>query len=182
MKLKSTVNIISKAGAVILATVASFLIFPPVISAEENPGVSWRNVFVFVAGTICVIVFSKHKKWIRGHKRGFYILAALIIVIIGYEVLYYTKSSNCYERTRIVVVDQSFKTEELKLAYENLKNNNVPQPFETFLIANQCSSVNIWKMKDLALPYYGMIVLYLLGLILVTLLLLVVGQFATDKL
>jgi len=154
--MQKIINSVIGIGVVVLSTIASFIVRPPIINSDETEGLNWKNIAVFVAGTCTFICYKylKPKKISLKHK----ILAiiTLIALFIIYEILYYSYSVPCYDNR--IVISYAEVIPEYQIDWQYWKKD---LDYEKFLQGANCSSVNRWFYKDLALPYYSFISLYL---------------------
>ena len=171
-KLISTIN---RAGIVIITTLTSFAISPPVIDGSDQEAVNWKNFFAFFAGVLSIILYDKYKKAGRKTKRlALWFLASLIILFAFYEIIYNEYSVNCFDKVRVVISHAPVKS-SLTASYQFWEKTS-HTPIKSLLEGLRCSSVEIWNMSDLIPAYYGMIILYFLMIIVLTLLLVLVSD------
>lgn len=156
-------NIISKIvriGSVITATLATFIISPPVINPGENEGLNWKNIFAFVAGILAILIYDAFKKKIS--RTGSFLFVGIFIVLLsGYEIFYYKASVSCFYQVRCVISYAEVKSNN-KADFEGWKKNPDPDcsPVEALLQANHCSPLKVWDFEKLAFNYYAFIILY----------------------
>jgi hypothetical protein len=153
------ISTVIKIGTVVLTTVLSFVVMPPVLASEQDSPLSWKNIVVFCAGLIWIISYRKITN-VKLAKRCSVVLMVLFLMLIaGYEFVYQKYSVPCYEKLRVVITDAAMTPEgALKYKYW-LKHSQ--EPMKALLESNQCSSLAIWDYSSVALPYYGMLVIYL---------------------
>jgi len=180
MDINKTVSVITKAGAVIISTLTSFLVKPPVIAADENDGVAWKNIFVFVAGVLSILLYSWIRKKINRRSIGILLISLLVIIAGIYEVIYYENSINCWGQVRCVISSAPVKNSEVAADLEGWKLRS-HEPVKELMQAYRCSPLEVWNMSALALPYYSMLVLYLAAILVLTLLLLFISELLTSK-
>lgn len=164
---------IIKLGTVVMATIISFAFTPPVIDVDENNGISWKNVFVFVAGVLSLFFYNRFKGSLSKKNRLILITGLLILLSVAYEIAFVKYSVKCYSDTRCII---SYEPAKSKAIANNQAYWETHCSFEKksrcLLEAYNCSSTTIWNYSDIAIPYYGLILLYF-GIIICTILLIV---------
>ena len=180
MDTKNAVSVITKAGTIIITTLTSFIIKPPALSADENEGINWKNIFVFVAGVLCILFFNWVKQKIKRKKIGIALVVLFILLAGLYEVLYYKYSVNCWDSVRSVISYAPVKSAEVAANLEGwvLRGD---EPLKNLVQAYQCSPLKVWNMSDLFFPYYSMIILYLVAIVVLTVLLLFISELLINK-
>ncbi|PSL30698.1 hypothetical protein CLV42_10559 [Chitinophaga ginsengisoli] len=168
------ISIITKVGAMIMGAVVTFIVSPPVINAEDNAGVDWRKIFVFVAGVLSIFLYDKLKNKQKLKKVAFFLVGLLMLLIIGYQLIYGQYSISCFDKARIVISKAPVKHEVASRFDYFLKHSQ--DPIHDFLEAQQCIPTKIWNLSDLVFPYYGLLALYLGIIITVILLVITVGD------
>ena len=79
-------------------------------------------------------------------------------------MLYFNCSVTCFDDVRCVISNDSVRSEVVgDYDYWRAPGRST-NPIKSLLEAYRCSSANVWDLKSLAAPYYGMLVLYTLGL------------------
>jgi len=152
-------EIISKiinTGTVVMTTVLSFVVSPPVVSAEDDSPIKFSNIAVFLAGVLCIYLFDKFKGKVL--KKFILIMALSIFVLfLSYQWMYNKYSINCWSNTRVII-----STAPVKPAVREQQEywKKYPNPIQKLSEAYRCNSTEIWEMGDLAFPYYGLLVLY----------------------
>jgi hypothetical protein len=163
-----TLQRITRAGSVIMTTVISFVVYPPVLDAAGNSGVNWKNLFTFFAGICSILAYDQFRKRNNIRLFTFGLLGLLFTCLIAYQVMYNNYSMNCYENSRVVISKAPVKDsvradlDAWKKKYQN--------PLQELIQAAQCNSTEVWEFKDLMIPYYTMISLYFAIILIITLL------------
>lgn len=172
------VSIISRSGAIIISTLASFIIKPPVISVDEIQIIDWKNIFIFFSGILSILLFDRFKNKKKLKPFTFYFLSLIVALLIIYELLFYKYSALCFDQIRCVVSYSPVKSDVAK----NLSAwKNKADSISALLEAYRCSSKNIWSVSDLAWPYFGMLFLYLAIIVVLTLLLVSISDLIKPK-
>jgi hypothetical protein len=151
----------------------SFVILPPIIDSEGNNGVDWKNIFAFCAGVLSVVLYNHYKNKVNLKKKAVSILSVLVILVICYQLMYsqFSISVNCGDKMRVATSHSKMRPEaEVKYKYWKIHSQ---EPLVELLQSNDCSSIRIWRMSALFLPYYGIIAIYF-GIIITFVLLLAV--------
>ncbi|MBB5636905.1 energy-converting hydrogenase Eha subunit A [Pedobacter cryoconitis] len=168
-----TVLFITRLGAVILGTLTTFIISPPLLSPADAQVVSWRNVFVFFTGLLSIFIFDNVCRIINIRKIMLGLLGLFMVVIAFYQYLITEFSILCYNDFRIVISHGPLKSDEIS-------NSTVwkdhPDYYNLLLESHFCNSRNLWGFSELWMPYYGMLILYLIAAIILTILLISIGE------
>ena len=178
------ISSVIKIGSVIITTLSSFVVSPPVVDPSENSGLHWKNIFVFIAGILSILIYDKLKKRKKVRPSGFWFVGLFIFLFIGYEVLYYKCSVPCEvdefdgHKTYRCIISSSPVKKEYRDDLNGWIINKEPDPIKSLIHAWNCSPVTIWEFKDLMIPYYSFILLYFLMII--TLILIIIIS-VTDK-
>jgi len=175
MDKEKTLQRIARIGSVIMTTIASFVVYPPVLSPNDNDGVNWKNLFVFFAGACSIFGYDKFKNRLVNFRYFAYtLMIVLFFSLISYQFFYNNNSINCFENLRVVICDATMKP-SAQIDYAAWKTK-YPNPLQELIQAYQCSSSSVWEFKDLAAPYYIMITLYLIIIITIVLLLVILSD------
>ncbi|TPD70535.1 hypothetical protein [Flavobacterium microcysteis] len=151
------INTIFGLGLVIITTITSFIARPPVISSDENEGINWRNVVIFITGVL-VIYFQRNVSTENIPAKKILIPGSIfILALIAYEIMYYKYSISCYNNR--VIISYAEVRPEFKIDWKGWQKEN---NYENFLKGADCSPVNRWYQKDLAIQNYGFISLYII--------------------
>lgn len=169
---------ITQGGSVVITTLSSFAFEPPVLIPPDGNPVQWHNLFAFIAGILSAVVFSFNWKRVKlkSYKTGLMLLVSLIVCIVIYEILYSIFSVSCYGEVNCII-STSDVLPEVKPNLERWKN--MENPVKSLLEAYDCSPLRVWSARDLWLPYYGILFLYLVILGLVTMSLAFVSKLIT---
>lgn len=186
MKKKSISNIV-RIGAVVITTLTSLAISPPIIDpVKNNNGVNWQNIFVFVTGVLTIIFFDKYKKKKNFIPNPFLLTGIFISLLIVYEFLYNKYSITCDVadsqnlNTYRCVISKAAVRSDVKPDLDGWISNKAPEPIKTLLTAYDCTPTKIWKYNDLIVPYYSFIFLYFLLIIIFILLLISISDKALN--
>jgi hypothetical protein len=160
-RFEKIISIITKLGAIVLTTVGSFVITPPVIDPNIQV-VNWHNLFVFAAGILGVVLFSKSDSiQTNNHKRTGTILIIVLIILVGlYELTYYKFSRECFGELRMIIGTESTVLPSVLRDY-NESWKSKPDSIKSLLEAYNCEAQNIWPITWLLIPYWGILILYL---------------------
>lgn len=154
---QNKVSRIVQMGTVVMATIATFILRAPVINPDENEGINWKNIFVFIAGLLVLILHDKLKNNLKSSKAIIIVGVLFVVLLAVYETLYYTNSISCYD-TRVIISHENVK-EDVQEDWARWKKD---QDYEHLLKGFQCKPLKIWDYGTLAVPYYGLTTLYLL--------------------
>jgi hypothetical protein len=168
------ISIITKVGAMIMAAIVTFIVSPPVINADDNGGVDWKKIFVFVAGVLSIFLYDKLKNKEKLKKFALFLVGLLVLLIIGYQLIYEQYSISCFDKARIIISKAPVK-QEVASRFDYFQKHS-QDPIHDFLEAQQCVPTKIWNLSDLVFPYYGLLALYLGIIITVVLLVITVGD------
>ena len=150
------INTIFGLGLVIITTITSFIARPPVISSDENEGINWRNVIIFISGA-AVIYFQKNIPDENVSAKKIVIsISIFILALVAYEIFYYNYSISCYD-TRVIISFAEVRP-EFQIDWKGWQKEN---DYENFLKGADCSSVRRWYQKDLAIQNYIFMALYI---------------------
>lgn len=159
MQNTSIISIIIKIGTVIITTILSFVVMPPVLAAEQYSALSWKNIVVFCAGVIWIISYRRITDIKLAKRWSVALIVIFLGLIAGYEFLYQKYSIPCFDKIRVIITDAPMKTEGAQKYEYWLKHSQ--EPMKDLMESNQCSSLSIWDYSKVALPYYGMLLVYL---------------------
>jgi len=181
IKATSALNTITKVGSIILATLVSFIVDPPVIDIG-NPPIFYSRVVIFFAGVVGLVIFKKFKSRFRIGIAISFLLAGLIGLISIYEFLYHNNSIDCpWSSDRIVISNHEFRP-EVKENYLTWEQDFANQdPLSHFLAAYRCNPLSLWQFEDLALPYYSFILVYFSMVVIICFILFFVSEMLNEK-
>ena len=174
---KDTIGLIVRAGSVIVTSIISFVILPPVLNPTQT--VIWQKVLVFFSGFLSIILFDKfaNKKHLKPY--ALTLVTVLILLISLYEVFYQRYSIDCFDKVRIIISSAAVKPQIIE-NYQFWQSHS-QRPMGSLLEAYSCSATEVWDMKNLFLPYYGLLVLYFLITAIFILLLVIVTDILNKK-
>lgn len=168
MDANKVLAIISRAGSVILTTVLSFVVLPPSMDGDSNSVINWKNIFTFFAGIISIFLYEKMKGKSRKGAAPFILVGLLVVCAGAYQVIYNSYSIKCYDKLPIIVTTKEVRPEmKDRLAFWKSHSQD---PIRSLLESNGCSSVKVWTLAAIALPYYSLLVLYFAIIVIVVLL------------
>ena len=175
---EKTIERIIQCGTVIITTLLSFVVKPPAIYEESNATIHYNNLYVFIIGIICVIIYSNVN--ISNYKilKISIILPSFIILIIGYGLLQDHYSRLCKidldkEERFVIAYSENFKSQRTKMIYDSWKKNDVNREelaISETLRANDCNPSNIWKKTTIYPIFVGFFVYYIILAIVLVLL------------
>jgi hypothetical protein len=172
---RKTTGLIARGGTIIMTTVLSFVLSPPLITRDENVGVNWKNFFTFFAGILSILLYDSFKNKVNVKPIAYGFIGTLFLLLIGYQTLYNKYSMNCYDQLRIIVPNAPVQ--------DSVKKNwaywqTTQEPLVNLTQAYDCSTIKIWNYSDIIIPYYAIICVYF-GIIIITTLLIIL---LTDQL
>jgi Ca2+/Na+ antiporter len=169
---------ITKAGAIIMTTVASFILSPPALTVGENQGVNWKNFVTFFAGIMSIALYDQFKTKARRAYFFYLLLGILVVFMMSYEYLYLNYSKPCFG-DRIIISHVIIKPDAADIFSYWQKHSQ--EPLAEMLRACQCDPTKMWNKTDLLVPYYSLIILYFAILVMVILLIVLSGDLYADK-
>lgn len=166
-RFEKVLSVITQTGSVILTTVASFLIKPPVMT-PANDVINWHNVFVFIAGVTGVLMTHKVVRRSRIVRRNWILtmLVLLVITLVTYQILYTRNTVRCFDEVVLVKGSEVSLRPEVRVDLEGWKMH--PDPIAELLQAYQCDPTRLWDYTTLAIPYYLLQANYLVVSLLIT--------------
>lgn len=168
------ISTVIRIGTVILTTVLSFVVLPPVTTPDQYSALSWKNILVFFAGVIWVIFYRPIKEPKSAKRQSAMLIVILLLLIGTYEFFYNKYSILCDEQVRVIITDAPMKTDAaVKYKYWLTHSQN---PILDLMQSNGCSSLNIWDQPSLMFPYYGLLTLYLLIILVIIFLLVIISE------
>lgn len=155
------ITITTKVGGIVLTTVGSFVIPPPVIDPNVQV-VNWHNLFVFAMGILGVVLASRTESTQpKSYKRKGIILIIGLVTLVGlYELMYYKFSRECFDEVRIVIGTESTILPSVLTDYKRWEGD--PDPLKKLVEAYKCNSQDVWPITSVLIPYWGILILYLI--------------------
>ena len=166
-----TQSVIMRAGAVVISTMTSFLVRPPVLSPDEISIINWKNIFTFIAGIVSILLYDEFKKRRNTKAIVYWLSGAFVSLLVAYAYLYRRFSCSCYT-FHVIISEAPVKKEIATKAASWTGPNRISQLAEAF----QCKSGSIWDDSNLLGQYYAMIVIYLAGVVILTVLLVTLAE------
>ncbi len=184
MDIKNITSTITKAGIVILTTVATFLIEPPVITGTRDEIINWKNAFILISGILSILIYDR-LPILKSKKLGFYLVALLICLITSYQVLINKYSVTCFkgkDKYRAIISSSSVKSDSVRKDSLNWANFHQDYPpLEALLEVNRGNSIHIWNASDLYPSYYSILFIYFSIIITLTILLAYLSELIQKK-
>jgi len=166
MAFKLNYESISRIGATVISALATLVVFPPQISSSGT-GIIFKGLVTFCASGFFILMYDKFKERLIVRSRAFLLLGVLVLLSLGYEMLFVKFSIDCSigneKHSERVVISEAAVKPKLQPALNNWKHYRPSEnPILNLLKANDCSPVNIWEQKYLYWRYYSMVFVYFL--------------------
>jgi len=165
-----------RAGAVVITTMTSFVVQPPVLSPDELSWINWKNIFTFIAGIVSILLYDEFQKRKNIKTVVYWLSAAFIGLLAAYEYLYRRFSCGCY--TYRIITSESLVKKEVA---SNAATWTGPDRMTQLTEAYHCNSSSIWNDNNLLGQYYSMIIIYLFGVIILTVLLVAITELLKSR-
>jgi hypothetical protein len=176
----SNITKITKIGAVIMTTVASFILSPPALTSGENQGVNWKNFATFFAGIVSIALYDQFKAKTRRISSSYVLLGFLVFFMFIYEYFYQTYSKPCFG-TRIITSQNLVKSDAVSRFSYWQQHSKGQDPVVNMLQSCKCDPKEMWDDTNLYFSYYGLVILYFLIIIMIILLIVQSTDLYIDK-
>jgi hypothetical protein len=173
------ISAITRVGSVILTTVLSFVVLPPSIEGESDSVINWKNIFTFFAGIVSIFLYEKMKGHTKRKYTSFVIVILLVLCAAAYEIVYDNYSIKCFDKMPVIITNSDVRP-EMKERFNYWKTHS-QDPVRSLVESNECSSIKIWPLSAIAVPYYSLLVLYFSIIVLVILLVAMTADLRTQK-